>query len=335
MTYPRSRTISKTEDGRYHVISKTVRGAYLLTSNDVYDYRKMWILDKMIFLANIFYVGTISYALMDNHMHIVLETKYQIADKAPDEDIAFRWLYLHPMRKIKEGESPAPTRKEINEFISDKKRVKIHREKLRDISCYMQELNQSIARRANKEDNVSGRFWQGRFKCINLAQPGSLLKCVMYVELNPVRAKMVDSPELSEFTSCYKRAKAEQAREKLENKPNNKKLQEEAKLDSWLSPIFNTKKKRGILEMTFKEYLELLDWTGRQIADGKRGAIPTHLKPILERLKLKSDDWIDSFKSFRKDFHTVAASEEKMREIAEKVDVCWFHGISAASRHFV
>ncbi len=333
MTYPRSRSISKTEDGRYHLISKTVRDTYLLQSGD--DSRKKWIIEKMVFLANIFYIGTDSYAIMDNHMHIVVETQYKIADKAPDKDIAFRWLYLHPERKIKDGESPAPTKKEINSFISDRKRVKQCREKLRDISCYMQELNQSIARRANKEDGIGGRFWQGRFKSINLAAPGALLKCIMYVELNPVRAKMVDSPELSAFTSCYKRVKAELAREELKKKPNKKKLKEESKLDSWLSPIFNRGNKRGVLEMTFKEYLELLDWTGRQIREDKRGAIPAHLEPILTRLKLKSEDWVDSFKSFRKDFHTVAAPEEKMREIAEKVEVRWFHGVGASNRHFI
>ena len=335
MTYPRSRTISKTEDGHYHIISKTVRGAFLLTSDKDDDYRKMWIIEKMIFLSNIFYIGTESYAIMDNHMHIVVETQYRIADKADPEDIAFRWLYLHPKRKIKEGESPAPTKKEIKEFISNKKQVAIYREKLRDPSCYMQELNQTIARRANKEDNTSGRFWQGRFKCINLAEAGALLKCIMYVELNPVRAAIVKSPELSKFTSCYKRVKAELAREKLKKKPKNKELQEEAKLDSWLSPIFNTRKKTGVLNMTFKEYLELLDWTGREIREDKRGAIPDHLEPILERLKLKSDNWIDSFKSFRRDFHTVAASEGTMRKMAKKVKTSWFHGVGAANQHFV
>ncbi len=335
MTYPRSRSISKTEDGHYHIISKTVRGAFLLTSQEEFDYRKMWIIDKMILLSNVFFIGTDSYALMDNHMHLVIETQYKLADQAPAEDIAFRWLYLHPMKKRKKGESIMPTKDEIKKFISDKKQVAKYREKLKDPSCYMQELNQSIARRANKEDNMTGRFWQGRFKSINLAEPGALLKCIMYVELNPVRAKMVESPELSEFTSCYRRVKAELAREKLEKKPNNRKLQEEAELDSWLSPIFNTKKKRGILEMTFNEYLELLDWTGREIREDKRGAIPANLESILERLKLKSDNWIDSFKSFRKDFHTVAASEGTMRKVAEKVDVCWFHGIGAANQHFV
>ena len=87
--------------------------------------------------------------------------------------------------------------------------------------------------------------------------------------------------------------------------------------------------------MTFKEYLDLLDWTGREIREDKRGAIPSKLEPILERLKLKSENWIDSFKSFRKDFHTVAASEGTMRKIADKVDVCWFHGIGCANQHFV
>ena len=46
--------------------------------------------------------------------------------------------------------------------------------------------------------------------------------------------------------------------------------------------------------MTLKKYLELLDWTGRQIRKDKRGRIPATLVPILERLKLDADYLIDA-----------------------------------------
>ena len=50
---------------------------------------------------------------------------------------------------------------------------------------------------------------------------------------------------------------------------------------------------RGFLPITLDEYLELLDWTGRQVRADKRGAIPDNLLPILRQLQVNADAWID------------------------------------------
>ena len=41
---------------------------------------------------------------------------------------------------------------------------------------------------------------------------------------------------------------------------------------------------QGFLPMNSEHYIMLLDWTGRELRADKRGAIPEHLAPILERL---------------------------------------------------
>ncbi len=329
MTYPRSQTISQTEDGHYHIISSCVRGAFLLnnTEPEKYNLRKKWVQEKMISLSKIFYIDIFGYALMDSHMHIVLGTRYFQADKASRKDVAKRWLTLHPKRRGK----TTPTEKDINELANNKKEVEVCRKKLRDVSWYMKALNQYIARRANLEDNVKGRFWQGRFESIALPESSAILKCLMYVELNPIRAKIAETPETSKFTSCYDRIKAHLARKKAKTNNNSK----DKEKDSWLAQIFDTPKSKGILHMTFEEYLDLLDWTGREIRKDKRGAIPDNLAPILERLGLRTNHWADSFESFRHDFRRVAGSEETIRAYAKKANKKWFHGISAASQHFM
>ena len=69
----------------------------------------------------------------------------------------------------------------------------------------MRQLNEGLARRANREDQVKGRFWEGRFKSRPILDEGALLTCMAYVDLNPVRAGMCDSLATSDFTSIQER----------------------------------------------------------------------------------------------------------------------------------
>jgi hypothetical protein len=58
--------------------------------------------------------------------------------------------------------------------------------------------------------------------------------------------------------------------------------------------------------MSVEQYLEVLDWTGRQIASGKRGAIPSDLAPILSRLGIDDSNWLELAGNFGRLFQRVA-----------------------------
>jgi hypothetical protein len=58
--------------------------------------------------------------------------------------------------------------------------------------------------------------------------------------------------------------------------------------------------------MSVEQYLELLDWTGRQIVSGKRGAVPSGLAPILSRLGIDRRNWLDLARNFGRLFQRVA-----------------------------
>ncbi len=66
---------------------------------------------------------------------------------------------------------------------------------------------------ANHQDECTGRFWEGRFKAQRIVDEAGLLACAMYVDLNPVRAAIAESPDSSPHTSAFDRIAASQGKQ--------------------------------------------------------------------------------------------------------------------------
>ncbi|MCU7807232.1 MAG: hypothetical protein KZQ73_05105 [Candidatus Thiodiazotropha sp. (ex Semelilucina semeliformis)] len=58
------------------------------------------------------------------------------------------------------------------------------------------------------------------------------------------------------------------------------------------------------------DYLELIDWAGRAIRADKSGAIPAQLAPILERLNINPEAWLNSIQNYNKTFYAVVATKK-------------------------
>jgi hypothetical protein len=160
----------------------------------------------------------------------------------------------------------------------------------------MRIVNESIARQANKEDNCSGRFWEGRFKSQALLDEHALLSCMAYVDLNPIRAGMATTPEQSAHTSIRKRIYGTNDQRGLE-------------------PFVGIKQDSIGIPYRLKDYIELVDWTGRIIRKDKAGAITQTLPPILERLALKQEAWTQLTTQFERHFGNWVGSEPSVRQV--------------------
>ncbi len=158
-------------------------------------------------LASVFAVDVLAYAILSNHLHQILRNRPDVVAAWTDREVAIRWLRVFPGRRLEEHLAE-PTDNDVATLCNDKERLAVIRTRLSDISWFMRALSEPIARMANKQDDCTGRFWEGRFKAQRIVDEAGLLACSMYVDLNPVRAAIADSPDTSVHTSAYDRIEA-------------------------------------------------------------------------------------------------------------------------------
>ena len=271
-------------------------------------------------------------------------------------------------------------RAEVRAFLADKKQVQEYRSRLSDISWFMRQLCQPIARRANKESNVTGRFFAHRFGSERILDMAGLLACSMYVDLNLVRAGMASTPEESEYTSAFDRIRGHAQRQRAELGQAADAAVSAESPDAWLAPLFLDERSdaypmfdkpsdardaddsdgdaalrprmavtmgmgnaigsprasdKGFLPMTLEEYLALVDWTGRELRADKRGAIPAELLPILERLQIQPESWLDVIVNYDAKFRTAVGRVAAIRREALRRGRRWLQGLSSAAAIFL
>ena len=136
----------------YHCVTRCVRRAWLcgidpLTGAD-HEQRKQAVEARIRQLGEIFAVGIYAYAVMSNHLHVVLAVEPEAAAHWSDDQVAERWLRLFPVRDAERYEARRST------LLAT---IDRYRERLTDLSWFMKCLDEHIARRANAEDGGAHR----------------------------------------------------------------------------------------------------------------------------------------------------------------------------------
>jgi len=303
MTRARSTIVSTNDTAYYHCISRCVRRAYLCGydsySNTNYEHRRQWLEDKLLKTAEAFALKLCAYAVMSNHYHVVIHLRPDISKQWTDREVVQHWHSLFNGTFLSQSflNGDPLLESQIKVLKAD---IEVWRERLSSLSWFMKIVNESIARRANLEDNCTGHFWESRFKSQALLDERALLSCMAYVDLNPIRAQMDNTPESSKHTCIKKRI------DKLQSG--------EPKTQS-IETFVGSKPELTGLPFSLKDYIELVDWTGRIIRQDKRGAIHSSTPPILERLTLSTEAWLILSTQFEQQFKQWAGSEHIVRQI--------------------
>jgi hypothetical protein len=92
---------------------------------------------------------------------------------------------------------------------------------------------------------------------------------------------------------------------------------------------------QGFLPISVEHYVMLLDWTGRELRADKRGAIPDHLAPVMDRLGLNRSNWLETVRGFGRLFKQAAGRSSSLVDAAARRSRRWFQGKAAAQMAFI
>ena len=352
MPYARNSVVQPGLPGIYHCISRCVRRAWICgfdrLTNKNYEHRRRWIYRQIQWLSGIFGIEILACSVLSNHYHLVLRINTDVVHRWSNEEVVRRWDQIYSVRKYftrMKGELDD----EIMRMALDKPDLIAEwRSRLCSISWFMKQINEPLARSANKEDVCKGRFWEGRFKCQHLADESAVLACMVYVDLNPIRAKLAETPETSDYTSVQDRIIARQAKQgnqavnpdsdsdQIQERPATEDRGPAHQRADWLTPIDKIRvgqEHQGWL-LKLEEYLELVDETGRCMKEGKRGAISKDLAPILVRMGLRESAWLHTAQHFGNRFYRVCGHVHKMMDTAKQVGQRWFQGMGFSKKVF-
>jgi REP element-mobilizing transposase RayT len=322
MTKPRSQQISLADTPYYHCVSRCVRRAYLCGkdkhSGKSYEHRREWVESRIQLLTQVYAIDVCAYAVMSNHTHLVLHVDLEKVKAWSKIEVIKRWHQLHSgtlltHRFIACSESLNPF--ELNTLYQT---VEIYRQRLCDISWFMRDLNEVVARQANKEDECTGRFWEGRFKCQALLGEAALLAAMAYVDLNPIRAKMASTPETSAHTSVFHRI------EHLK----------QSKQPAYLLPFIGNSRKNIPKGLPFEldNYLQLVEMSGRAQHPNKRGKIEDNQFPLLNRLGINEQQWINLTSNLEKRFKGPIGNPNQLRVFQQHTGYKRHFGINNATK---
>jgi REP element-mobilizing transposase RayT len=299
MTVARNQLVDVNVTRYYHCISRCTRKARLLGEGS--EHRKQWIEDRLQTLADAFAVSVCGFAVMDNHLHVLVRLDPGAANDWSAEDVVRRWLLAYPPKSA-DGQVLEVTQAWIKDLASDKQRVDVLRSRLSNLGWFMKALKEPLARMANKEDDCKGTFWEPRFKSIAILDDEALLATCAYIDLNPVAAGLAATPETSRHTSVHQRVEHAAAQGKLKElkaaasgSVAGSRAAGAVEEDLWLCPIEDRRRegsqREGLLEgFSLGSYLLLVDYTSRLCRQGK-ARVSREVASILDRLGTNAEIW--------------------------------------------
>jgi putative transposase len=202
----------------YHCISRVVGRGFVLTMDECEHFRMLMRLCEKFTGCRV-----LSYCLMSNHFHLLLEVPPMPEEGIPDDELFRRLGAFYSEAEVEEiksqleavgtervrGEFELPPVDEKGEPLSGAaeqemalQRATSRRQEIRsrytrrmhDLSEFMKSLLERFTRWFNRRHSRSGTLWEDRFKSVIVESGIAARTVAAYIDLNPVRAGMVKDP---------------------------------------------------------------------------------------------------------------------------------------------
>ena len=309
MGYPRTLQVPPDTPGIYHCVSRCVRRAFLCGEDPLtgrsFEHRRQWLESRLLELADSFAVAVHAYAVMSNHIHLVIETDPNAPKHWDDETVARRWLRLCAPHT---GDAPSLDAR-LAALTACPQRLDVLRQRLGSLSWFMRFLKEPIARRANREDGCTGRFWEGRFRTQALLDDDAVLACMAYVDLNPVRAGLADTARQGRHTSFTRRARS--------RAPN-------------LAPVAASIPAHPP-PLSEPQYLTLVEWTAQRLhPSATRPQRAQRLPEALAHLAMSPHQWLAQVPATENRYWRAIGRVEALLAMAQRAGQQWLRGIGTA-----
>jgi len=316
MTYPRSLSFDAGAPGAYHCITRCVRRAWLcgrdrLTGHS-YAHRRRWIASRVQELAASYAVTAYAWATMSNHYHLVLYVDPLEPQRWTDREVARRWFDVrHPAAARPLAHDVRQAR--IEALLADPSALAAVRTRLGNLSWFIRNLNEDIARRANAEDGCTGRFWEGRYYCQHLLDEHALLAAMTYVDLNPLRAKVTRRLANAHQSTIVDRIQQLRGARGRRTRP--------------LEPLAGTLAHEPT-RCTLARYLELVKLVAQRRDARSAGGDRAKPRPGRRSDMPDIDSWIDMVQQVESRYSTAIGEPEALREKARATQRKWVRGQS-------
>jgi REP element-mobilizing transposase RayT len=178
----------------YHCVSRVVDRRFVFGDDEREKFRMF-----MRMMENFSGCRVLSYCVMSNHFHILLEVVPMPKDGLSDAELLRRLGVFYGENFVKSVEDELlAARSEGGVKGGNPERVaEIHgrfTKRMHDLSEFMKTLLQRFTRWFNRTHKRSGTLWEERFKSVIVESGTAARTMAAYIDLNPVRAGMVEDP---------------------------------------------------------------------------------------------------------------------------------------------
>ena len=201
-----------------------------------------------------------------------------------------------------------------------KKKLQKYRQRFGSLSWFMSRLNEPLAKTSNTEDFAKGRFWESRYTSVALLDESAVLSCMAYVDLNPIRAGIVQELQVSLYTSIRKR---------LDDLPLKPEL-----LAQPIQPMAGSVESRAV-NIKLQDYVELVEWAGKSIVHPNKAKMPAHINTLLSVMNLQPDNWLTQVQNFNKGSPHSIGCLAKLQDKALALKKKWIKGLSASRKLYI